>query len=230
MPWRPSTMTRTPIPAASATASDSTWPPNTLISVSRDRTTYASTCSPGRAASATPAAIDSSSPLTPCPLLALRAGPVAPHSARPHRTAAAMGRRSRGGAADGELGDAQGRLARRHGHALAVLAAHAGPRLEVVADDVDRAQRLGSVADQLRGAHRLGDLAVLDHVGLGDAEHEVAGGRVHLAAPERDAVEAVGRLPDDLVGVLGAGLDVGVGHPHHRQVLVGLAPAVAGAG
>ena len=64
-------------------------------------------------------------------------------------------------------------------------------------------QRLGSVADELRGADRLGDLAVLDHVRLGDAEDEVAGRGVHLAAAERDAVEAVRRLADDVVRVLG---------------------------
>ena len=95
------------------------------------------------------------------------------------------------GAADGELGDPQGGLARRHRHALAVLAAGAGPGVEVVADGVDQPQGLGAVADELRGAHRFGDLAVLDQVRLGDAEHEVAGRGVDLTAAERDAVEAV---------------------------------------
>ena len=38
------------------------------------------------------------------------------------------------------------------------------------------------------------------------------------------------RLADDLVGVLGPGQHVGVGHAHHRQVLVALPPAVARAG
>ena len=40
------------------------------------------------------------------------------------------------------------------------------------------AQHVGTVADQLRGADRPGDLAVLDEVRLGDAEHEVAGGGI----------------------------------------------------
>ena len=44
---------------------------------------------------------------------------------------------SSGGAADGQLADPQRRLAGRHRHALAVLAARAGPGVEVVADRVD---------------------------------------------------------------------------------------------
>src|SRR6476620_10470698 len=211
MPWRPPTTTRTPMPAASATASDSTSAPYTLISVSRERTTYASTCSPSRAAPATLAAIDSScacDSLTPRPLSALRAGPLGPRPDQRQASRSRVGSRSRGGPTDGELRDPQRGLARRHRHALPVLPAHPGPCLEVVADDVDCTQGLGSVPDELRGAHRFGDLPVLDHVRLGDAEHEVAGGGVHLPAPERDAVDAVRRLPDDLVGILGARRDV----------------------
>ena len=62
--------------------------------------------------------------------------------------------------------------------------------VEVVGDPVDRAQRLEAVADQRRAAHRRGHLAALDQVALGDAEDEVAGRRLHLAAAERDRVEA----------------------------------------
>ena len=87
------------------------------------------------------------------------------------------------------------------GHALTVLAAHAGPGVEVVADDVDHAQHFGTVADQLRGADRVGDLAVLDQVRLGDAEHEVAGRGFDLAAAELRAVEAVLDAADDVVGI-----------------------------
>src|SRR5215213_10882769 len=145
-------MTRTPTPSTSATANDSTSPPNTFTSTSRERSTYASTCSPGRASAAT-------------------------RRATPRRSTSVTGR-----AADGQLGDSQRRLPRRHGDALSVLAARAGPRVEVGADRVDQPQRLRSVADELRGAHRLGDLAVLDHVRLGDAEDEVAGRGVDLAA------------------------------------------------
>src|SRR2546425_4453095 len=85
------------------------------------------------------------------------------------------GGRLGGGAADGDGGDPYRRLARRDGHALAVLAAHARPGLEVVADRVDRLEDRGAVADEVGGAHGLGDLAVLDHVRLGHAEDEVAG-------------------------------------------------------
>src|SRR4051794_8582831 len=99
------------------------------------------------------------------------------------------GWRSRGCPADGHLPDEHRRLPGRDGHALSVLAAHAGPGVEVVADRVDAAEHLGTVADELRGAHRSRDLAVLDEVRLGDAEHEVAGRGVHLSAAELHAVE-----------------------------------------
>ena len=42
-------MTRMPTPSTLAVVSDSTSPSNTSTSVSRVRTTYASTCSPSRA-------------------------------------------------------------------------------------------------------------------------------------------------------------------------------------
>src|SRR6266480_6326846 len=98
---------------------------------------------------------------------------------------------SRRGAADGHLAHEHGGLARRHRHTLALLAAHPGPGLEVVADRVDHAQHLGPVADELRGPYRSGDLAALDEVRLGDPEHEVAGRGVDLAPAELDAVDAV---------------------------------------
>ncbi len=52
-------------------------------------------------------------------------------------------------------------------------------------------QDLRTVADEVALAERLGDLAVLDQVGLGHAEHEVAGGRVDLTAAELRDVDAV---------------------------------------
>ena len=88
--------------------------------------------------------------------------------------------------------DAQRRLARRHRHALAVLAAHAGPGVEVVADRVDPPQHLGTVADQLRGADRVGDLAVLDQVRLGDRRTRSRRSRCSTwPPPSCDAVDAV---------------------------------------
>ena len=117
------------------------------------------------------------------------------------------------------------------GHALAVLAARARrAHGEVVADGVDVLEHLGTVADEVGVAHRLGDLAVLDQVRLGHPEDEVAGGGVDLTAAELRDVDAVGRLADDLVGIVGAVDQERVGHPHHRQVPVGLAAAVARAG
>ena len=92
-------------------------------------------------------------------------------------------------------GDPQGGLADADGHALAVLAAGAGTAHgEVVAHGVDVGEHLGPVADEVAVAQRVGDLAVLDEVRLGHAEHEVAGGRVDLAAAELRHVHAVRRL------------------------------------
>ena len=98
---------------------------------------------------------------------------------------------------------------------------------EVVAEQVDVLQHLRAVADEVALADRVGELAVLDQVGLGHAEHEVAGGGVDLAAAELGDVDAVVGGPDDLVGIVGAVQHEGVGHPHHRQVLVALPAAVA---
>ena len=103
------------------------------------------------------------------------------------------------------------RATRRVGHAvadrdaLAVLAARAGrAHGEVVGQGVDVLEHLGAVADEVALAERLGDLAVLDQVRLGHAEHEVAGGGVHLAAAEVGHVHAVGGAGDDVVRVVGA--------------------------
>ena len=98
---------------------------------------------------------------------------------------------------------------------------------EVVADRIYVHQHLGAVADQVAFAQRLGDLAVLDEVGLGHAEHEVAGRRVHLPAAELGHIHAGGGVGDDVVGVNVAVRDEGVRHADHRQVRVTLATAVA---
>ena len=113
---------------------------------------------------------------------------------------------------------------------LATLAADPGLHEEVVADRVDRGERVEAVADQRRAGARAGHLAVLDQVALGDAEDEVAGRRVDLAAAETHCVEAVFDLFDHRLGGRLAGRDVGVGHPRHGQVAEALAPAVAGRG
>ena len=69
---------------------------------------------------------------------------------------------------------------------------------------VDVAQHLRAVADQVALAQRLGDLAVLDQVRLGHAEHEVAGGGVDLPTAELGDVHAVLGRADDVVRVVGA--------------------------
>src|SRR5690554_786787 len=196
-PWRPSTTTRTPTPWDSAEDNDSTCPSYTRTWVSRDRSTTTSTCSPPRAPASTRSARANSSSLISAPP-ALR-----------------------GRAADGEARDPQdgGPVADRH--ALAVLAARAGvTHLEVVAQHVDAGEHLGAVADEVAVTDGSGDAAVLDEVRLGHAEHEVAGGGVDLTAAELGDEHAPFGGGDDVVGVVGAVADVGVRHPHHREVLV----------
>src|SRR5580704_14181332 len=90
-------------------------------------------------------------------------------------------------AAHRQAGDLQRRLADADRHPLAVLAADAdaGVEAEVVADHGDLGQRRGAVADQRRALHRRRHLAVLDQVGLGALEDELAVDDVDLAAAQR---------------------------------------------
>ena len=111
-----------PTPSTSATASDSTSPSKTFTSVTQ-RT--GSRCA-----------------------LDLLAGPAPSRRPANATSPAAVSRR---GPPDGQLPDPQRRLPGRHRHPLAVLAARAGPGVEVATDRVDAEQRLGTVADELRG-------------------------------------------------------------------------------
>src|SRR3546814_3851085 len=69
-------------------------------------------------------------------------------------------------------------------HALALLAAGADAvvELHVVADHLHLGHHIGAVADEGGALHRRAHLAVLDEVGLGAGEHELARGDVDLAA------------------------------------------------
>ena len=94
---------------------------------------------------------------------------------------------------------------------------------------IDDAMQIGRpVADQHGALDRRGDLAVLDQIGLGALEHELARGDVDLAAAEIHRVEAVLHRGDDFLRVVRAGEHVGVGHARHRHVGIAFAPAVAG--
>src|SRR5690606_14633821 len=121
---------------------------------------------------------------------------------------------SRFGAAHGQALDQQGRLADADRHALAVLAAgaDAGVERHVVADHGDLGQHVGAVADQGRALDRAADLAVLDQIGLGRREHELAARDVNLAAAEIDGVETLLDRADDLLALVAAAQHVGVGH------------------
>src|SRR3954470_2695384 len=131
---------------------------------------------------------------------------VAPFGAPSHR-------RSYGGSPDGHPLDPHVTLAGADRRRLPRLAAEAGLHLEVVRDRVDPVERLEAVPDQGRAPARLGHLPPLDQIALRDAEDEVAGRGLDLAAAERDRVEALLDLGDQLLRVSVARLDVGVGHP-----------------
>src|SRR6185312_16090746 len=131
---------------------------------------------------------------------------------------------------DRHLADADVALAGAHRHPLAALAADPGLHEEVVADRVDRRQRVEAVADQRRPGAGGGHLAVLDQVALGDAEDEVPGRGVDLPATEAHGVETVLDLLDHPFRGRLAGRDVGVGHAREGQVAEALATAVAGRG
>ena len=91
-----------------------------------------------------------------------------------------------------------------------------------------RVSTSGAVADQARALERRGGLAVLDQIGLGGREHELARGDVHLAAAEVFGVDALGDPADDLVRRVRAVEHEGVGHARHGGVGVALPAAVAG--
>src|SRR5216684_6609964 len=132
--------------------------------------------------------------------------------------------------ADRDAVDAQRGLADADRHALAVLAASAdaGIEREVVADHAQARERIGTVADQHRALERWADLAVLDPIGFGALEHELAGRDVDLAAPETHRIDAVLHRREDFRRITLAREHIGVGHARHRHVGVALAAAVAG--
>src|ERR1700694_3152866 len=133
-------------------------------------------------------------------------------------------------AADRDAVDAQGGLTDADRHALAVLAASAdaGIEREVVADHAHARERIGTVADQHRAFERCADLAVLNPIGFGALEHELAGRDVDLTAPEAHRIDAVLHRGEDFRRVTVAREHISVGHARHRHVSVTLAPAVAG--
>src|ERR1700691_330219 len=96
-------------------------------------------------------------------------------------------------AADRDCVDPNRRQSHAHRHRLAVLAAYANARVEfeVVTHHRDTSEHVGAVADERRALDRTSHLAVLDQVGLGSREHELAVGDVDLAAAEVDREESV---------------------------------------
>ena len=196
-------MTRTPTPSTSATASDSTSPPNTLTSVSRDRSDVR---------------------------LDLLAGP-----GRRRRPAGRRARRStvssRGGAADGQL-------ARRAASAGPTTPARPGrpcrtcrPRCRSRCRPRRRSRSVSGplpMSCAARTGSVISPCSIMYASVMPNTKSPVA--VFDLAAAERDAVEAVlGVWRMMSSGSSSPGEQERVGHAHHRQVLVRLAPAVAAA-
>lgn len=134
------------------------------------------------------------------------------------------------GAADGDVFDADGGHAHTRRNRLTRLAAvtHTAVERGVVADHGDLVQRLRTVADQSGALDLLGHLAVLDEVGAGGAEGEVAVGDVHLPAAEGGGIQSPLNGFDDLRRRGLAIVQEGVGHARHRSVAIGFATTVAG--
>ena len=115
-----------------------------------------------------------------------------------------------------------------HRNALAVLATRPGrTHGEVGAHRVDVLEHCRAVPDEVPLPQRLGDLPALYEVRLGHAEDEVAGGGVDLTSTEVGDVDPGLGVGHDVVGIGVTTHQVGVGHPHHRKMLVALPPTVA---
>src|SRR5712692_9613874 len=115
-------------------------------------------------------------------------------------------------------------------HVLPLFAAdsNAVVELQVVTNHGDLPHHVRAVADQGGVADGARDAAILDEVAFGGRKDEVAAGDIYLAAAEGGAIEpAVDRL-DDILRIVLAGHEEGIGHTRHGYVLVALAAAVAG--
>ena len=97
-----------------------------------------------------------------------------------------------------------------------------------MADARDLREDVRPVADERGAEDGRADPPVLDQVGLGRGEDELAARDVHLPAAEVLRVEAARHRAHDLVGVVLAGEHEGVGHARQRDGGVALAAAVAG--
>jgi len=84
------------------------------------------------------------------------------------------------------------------------------------------------VADQRRALDRRAKLAVLDQIGLGAREDELARDDVDLPPAEALGIDALLHAGEQLGRIVLAALHEGVGHPRHRCVLERLTTAVAG--
>lgn len=95
-------------------------------------------------------------------------------------------RLSAAGTAHGQAGDPQAWLPDADRNTLSAFATHAdtGIHLEIITDHGDLGEGGRTVADQGCALDRGDDLAVLDPIGLGALEDELAGRDIDLSAAE----------------------------------------------
>jgi hypothetical protein len=89
-------------------------------------------------------------------------------------------------------------------------------------------QRFRTVSDEIDALQRCGESAIFDEVALGQRKNEVAIGDIDLPSAELLGEDAVLHALHDVLGIVGAGQEQGVGHARHGVAREALAPAIAG--
>src|SRR5208337_1630299 len=137
-----------------------------------------------------------------------------------------------GRATDGKAIDFDGRNADAHRHGLPVLTASADAfvELQIVAHHGDPRQDIGTVADQRSAFDRRRDVPVFNHVRFGSSKYKLAVGDIDLAAAEVHGVDAALHRADDVFRIVLPRQHISIPHAWHGNVLVALAPSVAGVG
>ena len=97
----------------------------------------------------------------------------------------------------------------------------------VVAKANDLVQRGRAIANQGRTLDRVAQLAVLDQIRLGAAEHELARDNIHLPAAKTFGEDAVFDAAEQLSRIIIAAAHEGVGHPRHGCMGVAFTAAIA---
>ena len=102
--------------------------------------------------------------------------------------------------ADRNFVDPDGRQSNPDRHGLPLLAACPDPfiQLQIMPYHGNPGENVRTAADQGRAFDRFGDLPVFDQVGFTGREDELPVGDVDLAAAERDGIQSLVDLLDDI--------------------------------